>query len=37
MARYDIQRPDRYRVIPRGRLGSNLLDGIRNKFFGSLS
>ena len=37
MARYDIQRPDRYRAITRGRLGSNLLEGIRNKFFGPLS
>ena len=33
MALYQIQKPDRFRAITGGRVGSNLLEGIRNKFF----
>ena len=32
MAMYQIQKPDRFRVITGRRVGSNLLEGIRNKF-----
>ena len=33
MAMYQIQRPDPYRAITGSLLGSNLLEGIPNKFF----
>ena len=36
MVIHQIQRPDRHRAITGDWLGSNLLEGIRNKLFGSL-
>ena len=37
ITRYELHRSERYRSMKRGRFGSNVLEGIRDKLFGPLS